>query len=50
MQRATAFGIGAAMQVFTRLPWLLLVDQPTDNREALKMIGARVINLAVANS
>ena len=47
MLRAYAIGMGAGTQVFTHLPWFLLVGQPTEGPRAVMMIGAWVINLAV---
>lgn len=48
MLRAYAIGMGAGTQVFTHLPWFLLVGQPTEAPRAVLMIGAWVLNLAVA--
>lgn len=48
MLRAYAIGMGAGTQVFTHLPWFLLVGQPTEGPRAVMMIGAWVINLAFA--
>ncbi len=48
MLRAYAIGMGAATQVFTHLPWFVFVGQPTEGPRAVMMIGAWVINLAVA--
>jgi uncharacterized membrane protein len=48
MLRAYAIGMGAGTQVFTHLPWFLLVGEPTEAPRAVMMIGAWVINLAVA--
>lgn len=48
MLRAYAIGMGAATQVFTHLPWFLLVGQPTEGPRAVMMIGAWLINLALA--
>lgn len=50
MLRAYAIGMGAGTQVFTHLPWFLLVGQPTEGPRAVLMIGAWVINLAVAEA
>jgi hypothetical protein len=48
MLRGYAIGMGAGTQVFTHLPWFILVGQPTEGPRAVMMIGAWVINLAVA--
>ena len=48
MIRAYAIGMGAGTQVFTHLPWFILVGQPTEGPRAVLMISAWVINLAVA--
>lgn len=48
MLRGYAIGMGAGTQVFTHLPWFLLLGQPTEGPRAAMMIGAWVINLAVA--
>ncbi len=48
MLRAYAIGMGAGTQVFTHLPWFLLVGQPTEAPRAVMMIGAWVLNLTVA--
>lgn len=50
MLRAYAIGMGAGTQVFTHLPWFLLVGQPTEGPRAVLMIGAWIINLAVAET
>ena len=50
MLRAYAIGMGAGTQVLTHLPWFLLVGQPTEGPRAVLMIGAWVINLAVAET
>jgi hypothetical protein len=50
MLRAYAIGMGAGTQVFTHLPWFLLVGQPSEGPRAVLMIGAWVINLAVAET
>lgn len=50
MLRAYAIGMGAGTQVLTHLPWFLLVGQPTEGPRAVLMIGAWVINLAVAEA
>lgn len=50
MLRAYAIGMGAGTQVFTHLPWFLLVGQPTEGPRAVLMIGAWVINLAVVET
>ncbi|HLQ18716.1 MAG TPA: DUF2306 domain-containing protein, partial [Tabrizicola sp.] len=48
MLRAYAIGMGAGTQVLTHLPWFLLVGQPTEGPRAVLMIGAWVLNLAIA--
>lgn len=48
MLRAYAIGMGAGTQVFTHLPWFLLVGEPTGTPRAVMMIGAWVLNLAIA--
>ncbi len=48
MLRAYSIGMGAGTQVLTHLPWFLLVGQPTEAPRAVLMIGAWVINLAIA--
>jgi uncharacterized membrane protein len=48
MLRAYAIGMGAGTQVFTHLPWFLLVGQPTEAPRAVLMISAWVLNLTVA--
>jgi uncharacterized membrane protein len=50
MLRAYAIGMGAGTQVFTHLPWFLLVGQPTEGPRAVLMISAWVLNLAVAET
>jgi hypothetical protein len=50
MLRAYAIGMGAGTQIFTHLPWFLLVGQPTEGPRAVMMIGAWVINLAIAET
>ena len=40
--------MGAGTQVFTHLPWFMLVGQPTETPRAIMMISAWVLNLAVA--
>lgn len=48
MMRAYAIGMGAGTQVFTHLPWFLLVGQPTEGPRAVMMGLGWVINIAVA--
>lgn len=48
MLRAYAIGMAAGTQVFTHLPWFILVGQPTEGPRAVMMIGAWMINLAIA--
>ena len=48
MLRAYAIGMGAGTQVFTHLPWFMLVGQPTETPRAIMMISAWALNLAVA--
>jgi uncharacterized membrane protein len=48
MLRAYAIGMGAGTQVFTHLPWFILIGQPTEGPRAVLMISAWLINLAIA--
>lgn len=48
MLRGYAIGMGAGTQVFTHLPYFLLIGQPSEGPRAVMMISAWVINLAVA--
>jgi uncharacterized membrane protein len=48
MMRAYAIGLGAGTQVFTHLPWFILVGKPTETPRAIMMGAGWVINLAVA--
>jgi len=48
MMRGYAIGMGAGTQVFTHVPWILLVGIPTGNIRAMLMAAGWVINLAVA--
>lgn len=48
MIRAHAVAMGAGTQVFTVLPWVLLVGEPGELAEALLMLAGWVLNLAVA--
>ena len=48
MTRAYAIGMGAGTQVFTHLPWFLLVGQPTEGPRAVMMGLGWVINIVVA--
>lgn len=49
MTRAYAIGLGAGTQVFTHLPWFLLVDgKPGELPRAVMMGAGWVINVAVA--
>lgn len=48
MTRAYAIGLGAGTQVFTHLPWFILVGKPTETPRAVMMAAGWVINLAVA--
>lgn len=50
MLRGYAIGMGAGTQVFTHLPYFLLIGQPTEGPRAVMMISAWVINLAVAET
>lgn len=50
MLRAYAIGMGAATQVFTHLPWVLLVGAPSEGPRAVLMIGGWLINLALAET
>jgi uncharacterized membrane protein len=48
MIRGYAIGLGAGTQVFTHLPWILLLGTPDEFPRALMMGAGWVINLAVA--
>jgi uncharacterized membrane protein len=48
MTRAYAIGMGAGTQVFTHLPWLLLVGRPVGFLRAMLMLAGWVINVVVA--
>lgn len=50
MTRAYAIGLGAGTQVFTHLPWFLLMDEPMPSGipRAVMMGAAWIINLLVA--
>jgi hypothetical protein len=48
MIRAYALGQGAGTQVFTHLPWFLLVGAPGPTSRAWLMTAGWVINIAVA--
>ena len=48
MMRAYAIGLGAGTQVFTHLPWVLLVGKPGETGRAVMMGAGWVINAAVA--
>lgn len=48
MTRAYAIGMGAGTQVFTHLPYFILVGTPTEASRAVMMGAGWVINLAVA--
>jgi uncharacterized membrane protein len=48
MTRAYAIGIGAGTQVFTHLPWILLVGPVGKLSKGLLMLAGWLINLAVA--
>jgi len=48
MIRGYAIAMGAGTQVFTHLPWLLLVGQPSGYPRAMMMFAGWAINLAVA--
>jgi len=48
MIRGYAIGMGAGTQVFTHLPWFLLVGQPDEFSRAILMGAGWVINLVVA--
>lgn len=48
MIRAYAIGMGAGTQVFTHVPYLILIGQPDKLPRALLMLAGWVINLAVA--
>jgi len=48
MTRAYAIGMGAGTQVFTLLPWVLLLGAPDEGTRAVLMGAGWVINLGVA--
>ncbi|WP_448003477.1 DUF2306 domain-containing protein [Agromyces bauzanensis] len=48
MTRAYAIGLGAGTQVFTHLPWVLLLGAPDEATRAVLMGAGWMINLAVA--
>lgn len=48
MTRGYAIGLGAGTQVFTHVPWLLLVGMPGEFTRAMLMAAGWVINLVVA--
>jgi uncharacterized membrane protein len=48
MTRAYAIGMGAGTQVFTHLPWLILVGEPSEAPRAVMMGAGWVINVIVA--
>jgi uncharacterized membrane protein len=48
MIRGYAIGMGAGTQVFTHMPWLLLVGTPGPVTHSFQMLAGWVINLAVA--
>jgi hypothetical protein len=50
MLRAYAIGMGTGTRVFTHLPWVLLVGQPTEAPHAMPMIGGWLITLTVAET
>lgn len=47
MTRGYAIGLGAGTQVFTHVPWLLLVGTPGEFTRAMLMAAGWVINLVV---
>ncbi len=48
MTRAYAIGMGAGTQVFTHLPWFILVGKPGESARTVLMGAGWVINLLVA--
>ena len=48
MIRAYAIGLGAGTQVFTHLPWFILVGKPGESARTVLMGAGWVINVAVA--
>ncbi|MEU0490197.1 DUF2306 domain-containing protein [Nocardiopsis sp. NPDC006139] len=48
MTRGYAIGLGAGTQVFTHLPWVLLLGQPGEATRTVLMAAGWVVNLAVA--
>ena len=48
MTRAYAIGLGAGTQVFTNLPWAILIGKPGESSRAFLMGAGWVINVIVA--
>lgn len=48
MMRGYAIGVGAGTQVFTHLPWFILVGAPGETGRAVMMGAGWILNLAVA--
>lgn len=48
MTRGYEIGLGAGTQVFTHLPWVLLLGQPGEATRTVLMAAGWVVNLAVA--
>lgn len=48
MLRGYAIGMGAGTQLFTHLPWFLLLGAPTEIPRAILMLAGWLINIAVA--
>ncbi|MEN3362252.1 MAG: hypothetical protein V7637_6234 [Mycobacteriales bacterium] len=48
MIRGYAIAMGAGTQVFTHLPWLLIVGTPVGDTKAVLMLAGWLINVAVA--
>jgi hypothetical protein len=50
MTRAYAIGMGAGTQVFTHLPWFILVGEPDEFTRTILMGAGWVVNVAVAEA
>lgn len=48
MMRGYALGLGAGTQVFTHLPWIVVLGPPSEGVRTVLMAAGWVINLAVA--
>jgi uncharacterized membrane protein len=50
MRRAYAIGMGAGSQALIQIPYVMIVGQPDSFTHALLMVGAWLLNLAIAES